>query len=304
MQANRLFNKCFLVVVAMLVVLAIAPATAQESLNQQLLVDKARITADSFIADPNMIWLRTHLKDAKGVLIVPEFIKGAFVVGGAGGTGVLLARDEEGGKWSEPAFYSMGSASLGLQIGGQKSEVILMLMTRKALESLYASSVKLGGDFSIAAGPVGLGTATKGVTADIISFARAKGAFAGVSLEGAVVKVSDKSNSAYYGKEVRPVDILVTREVSNPKSAELRAALTRAEERGQKEATAQGPSRFVYAKTTVNIRSGPGTNHSVIRKATEGERLDYISLEGDWYKLKVAEGKPQEWAHRSVVTTP
>jgi|GEM_PF-392499 lipid-binding SYLF domain-containing protein len=304
MKANRLFNKCFSVVAAMLVVLAIAPAAAQEALNQQLLVDKARITADSFIADPNMVWLRTHLKDAKGVLIVPEFIKGAFVVGGAGGTGVLLARDEEGGKWSEPAFYSMGSASLGLQIGGQKSEVILMLMTRRALESLYASSVKLGGDFSMAAGPVGVGMATKGVTADIISFARAKGAFAGVSLEGAVVKVSDKSNSAYYGKEVRPVDILVTREVSNPKSADLRAALTRAEEKGQQEATPQGPSQFVYAKTTINIRSGPGTSHSVIRKAAEGEELEYVSLEGDWYKLKVAEGKPQEWVNRNVVTTP
>jgi lipid-binding SYLF domain-containing protein len=292
------------VVVAVFIGLAISWATPTEALNQQLLVDKARITVDSFVADPNMIWLRTHLKDVKGVLIVPEFVKGAFVVGGAGGTGVLLARDEETGKWSEPAFYSMGSASLGLQIGGQTSEVILMLMKRRALESLYASSVKLGGDFSVATGPVGLGTAAKGVTADIISFARTKGAFVGASLEGAVVKVSDKSNSAYYGKEVRPVDILLTREVSNPKSAELRAALIRVEEKGQQEATTQGPSQFVYAKTTINIRSGPGTNHSVIRKATKSEELEYISLEGDWYKLKVAEGKPQEWVHRSVVTTP
>jgi len=304
MKKVKFFSVFFSLVPAMLIMLAIAPATAQEALNQQLLIDKARIIVDRFVADPNMIWLRTHLKDTKGVLIVPEFIKGAFVVGGAGGTGVLLARDEETGKWSEPAFYSMGSASLGLQIGGQNSEVILMLMKRKALESLYASSVKLGGDFSIATGPVGVGTAAKGVTADIISFARAKGAFIGVSLEGAVVKVSDKSNSAYYGKEVRPVDILVTREVSNPKSAELRAALTRIEEKGQQEAMTQGPSQFVYAKTTINIRSGPGMNHPVIRKATEGEELEYISLEGDWYKLKVAEGNPQEWVHRSVVTTP
>jgi lipid-binding SYLF domain-containing protein len=175
MKRNRLLNMWFSLVASMLVVLAIASATAQEPLNQQLLVDKARITTDTFVADPNMIWLRTHLKDAKGVLIVPELLKGAFVVGGAGGTGVLLARDEETGKWTEPAFYSMGSASLGLQIGGQKSEVILMMMTRKALESLYASSVKLGGDFSVAAGPLGLGAATKGVTAPIVSYARTKG---------------------------------------------------------------------------------------------------------------------------------
>jgi len=194
----------------------------------------------------------------------------------------------------------MGAASLGFQIGGQKAEVILMILNRKALESLYTSSVKLGGDFSVAAGPVGVGAATKGVTADIISFARAKGAFAGFSLEGAVVKVSDRSNSAYYGKPVRPVDIFVTRKVSNPRSAELRAALTGAE----KKAEPGKPSQFVYAKTTINIRSGPGTNYSVLRKTTKGERLEYISLEGDWYKLKVAEAKPQEWVHRSVVTLP
>jgi uncharacterized protein YgiM (DUF1202 family) len=89
--------------------------------------------------------------------------------------------------------------------------------------------------------------------------------------------------------------------VSNPGSAELRKALRSAEKKGEQELAAAGPSRFVSAKTTINIRSGPGTNHSVIRQAAKGERLDYISLEGDWYKLKVAEGKPQEWVHRRVV---
>ena len=290
------------VVAAVLVGLAIAWAAPAEAVKQQGLVDKARITLDSFTGDPQMTWLRTHLKDVKGVLITPELLKGAFIVGGSGGSGVLLARDEKTGTWTEPAFYSMGAASLGFQIGGQKAEVILMIMNRKALESLYTSSVKLGGDFSVAAGPVGVGAATKGVTATIISYARTKGAFAGVSLEGAVVKVSDRGNSDYYGKPVRPVDIFVTRSVSNPGSAELRASLTRAERKGQQELAAKGSPQIVSAKTTINIRSGPGTNHSVIRQATKGERLEYISLEGDWYKLKVAEGKPQEWVHKSVVT--
>lgn len=304
MRAKKLSSLYLSVVAAMLVVLAIPPATAQEALKQQALVDKARITVDSFVADPDMAWLRVHLKDVKGVLIVPELIKGGFIVGGSGGTGVLLARDTETGKWTEPAFYSMGSASLGLLIGGQKSELVLLVMTRRALESLYRSSVKLGGDFSVAAGPVGAGVAAQSVRADMVSLARAKGAYGGISLDGAVVKVSDKSNSVYYGKPVRPVDILVTREVSNPKSAELRAALTRAEETGAQEAAAKGMAQFVYAKTRINIRSGPGTNHSVLRKANKGDRLEYISLEGDWYKLKVARGDPQEWVHRSVVTLP
>ena len=301
MKAMKLSSMCLSVVVAVLIGLGIAWATPTEAVKQQALVDKARITVDSFVADPNMTWLRAHLKDVKGVLITPELLKGGFIVGGSGGSGVLLARDEKTGRWSEPSFYTMGAASLGFQIGAQKAEVILMIMTRRALESLYTSSVKLGGDFSVAAGPVGVGAATKGVTAHIVSYARTKGAFVGVSLEGAVVKVSDKSNSAYYGKPVRPVDILVTQKVSNPKSANLRKALKSAERKGEQELAATGPSQIVYAKTTINIRSGPGTNYSVIRKATKGEELEYISLEGDWYKLKVVEGKPQEWVHRSVV---
>ncbi|UCD58118.1 MAG: SH3 domain-containing protein [Candidatus Hydrogenedentota bacterium] len=304
MKASKLSNKCFSVVAAMLVVLAIGPAIGAEDIKPRVLVDYARLTVDNFVADPDMTWVRAHIKDAKGVLIVPRLGKGAFMVGGSGGRGVLLARDEKTGNWGEPAFYSLGSLSFGFQVGGQASEVILMVMRQGGLERLYTSSVKLGADFSIAVGPVGVGAATRDVRADIVSFSRARGAFAGGSLEGAVITVNGNWNSAYYGKPVRPIDIFVTRAVSNPHSAELRAALTRAEEKGEQELAAAGPSQFVYAKTTINIRSGPGTNHSVIRQATKGEELEYISLEGDWYKLKVAEGNPQEWVHRSVVTTP
>lgn len=302
MRSVKLFVMYLFFGAAMVVVLASTPATGAEAVKQQALVDMARITLDNFVADPQMTWLRTHLKEVKGILITPEILKGAFFVGGSGGSGVLLARDEKMGAWTEPAFYTMGAASLGFQIGGQKAEVILMIMNRKALESLYTSSVKLGGDFSVAVGPVGAGAAMKGITAPIVSYARTKGAFVGMSVEGAVVKVSDRGNSDYYGKPVRPVDIFVTRSVSNPGSAELRKALKDAERKGEQELVAMGAAQFVYAKTTINIRSGPGTNHSVIRQATKGDALEYLSLEGDWYKLKVAEGKPQEWVYKNVVT--
>ena len=303
MKGSKLSNKCFSVVAAMLVVLAIAPAIGAEDVKPRALIDYARLTVDNFIADPDMTWVRAHMKDAKGVLIMPRLGKGAFMVGGSGGRAVLLARDEKTGNWGEPVFYSLGSVSFGFQIGGQTSEVILMVMRQRGLERLYTSSVKLGADFSVAAGPVGIGAAAKGVTADIVSFARARGAFAGGSLEGAVITVTDTWNSAYYGKPVRPVDILVTRAVSNPHSAELQKALKMAEKKGEQELAAARSSKIVYAKTTINIRSGPGTNRSVIRQATKGEELEYISLEGDWYKLKVAEGKAQEWVHKGVVTS-
>ena len=232
MKANRSVRRIigvFLagVLVAGLVALTITPAPAEEPLKQQVLVDQARITFKNFIADPDMTWFRDNLKDAKGLLIVPELYKGAFIVGGAGGNGVLLKKDEKTGAWIGPAFYSLGTASLGLQIGGQKSEVINMVMSQKALDSLYTSSFKVGGETSAAMGPVGAG-ARGNIKADFISFMRSKGAFIGFSLDGAAVNTKEKWNQAYYGKTVTPIDILVKSSVSNPKSADLQKDLAEA----------------------------------------------------------------------------
>jgi lipid-binding SYLF domain-containing protein len=112
------------VLVAGLVDMATPKITGADTVKQQALVDKARITFESFMADSNMAWLRNHIKNTKGLLIVPELLKGAFIFGGEGGSGVLLVPDLETGKWSEPAFYTIGAVSWGLQIGGQKAEVI------------------------------------------------------------------------------------------------------------------------------------------------------------------------------------
>jgi lipid-binding SYLF domain-containing protein len=151
-------------------------------------------------------------------------LRGAFIFGGAGGSGVLLVRDEKSGQWSEPAFYTIGSASFGLQIGGDVSEIIMVVRNQKGLEEFYRTDFKLGGDVSMAVGPVGAGASVKGIAADVIAYARKKGAFAGISVDGAFIAVSDASNRAYYGKDVRPTDIIVKHAVKNPKSADLRAA--------------------------------------------------------------------------------
>jgi len=200
---------------------------AKGATEQQVLVDQSQITLKNFVSDPNMEWLVNNVQNAKAVLIVPSMIKGGFFLGGSGGRGVLLVRDEKANKWYGPGFYSLGSVSFGLQFGGKKAEVIMLVMTQKGLESLYTSSFKLGGDVAIAAGPMGAGASAKaaGFKADYLSYTRAKGAFLGFSLEGAVVKISDEWNQAYYGRQVRPTDIFVTRKARNPKAAELKAAL-------------------------------------------------------------------------------
>ena len=207
-------------------------AMAADRERVQLLVDKAQITLKDFMSDPNYIWLHEHVRDAKGVLIFLQLIKGGFIWGGSGGTGVFLARDPKTGNWSEPAFYTIGSVTFGLQIGGEAAQVVMLAMTQKAVESLLTSSVKLGGDVSVALGPVGAGAKAgadiPSVTGDFISFAKSKGLYAGLNLEGAVVGVRDSLNRAYYGKGVRPADIIVAHAVSNRGANELRAILRKA----------------------------------------------------------------------------
>jgi lipid-binding SYLF domain-containing protein len=202
-------------------------AWAADAVEQQGIVDNALVTFRNFMADKQMDWFQNHLKDVKALLIVPNLLKGGFILGGSGGSGVLLARDAKTGNWSQPAFYTVGSVTFGLQIGGEAAEVIMMIRTQKALDGLYTTGFKLGGDASVAAGPVGVGSKAD-VTADVVSFAKSKGLFAGLNLEGSVLKVSDDSNKAYYGKAVSPVDIIVKNAVSNKGSAKLREELKKA----------------------------------------------------------------------------
>ena len=227
-KAKMTFRLAVSLSVAAIFFISALPAGAGEDLKPQILMDQALVTLNNFVKTADMEWFQAHLKDSKGVFIVPQLLKAGFIFGGSGGRGVVLIRDAKTGQWSQPAFYSIGSVSFGLQIGAESSEVIMQIRTQRGLESLYGTSFKLGGDTSVALGPVGVGAAGKGVTADLVSFSRAQGAYAGLSLDGSMVKVTDEFNKDYYGKSVRPVDILVKKDVSNPGSANLRKALAKA----------------------------------------------------------------------------
>lgn len=202
--ARRLLGILVLMLGSMLIP---TPSNAMDFAEQQQLVEKARLTVQAFAADSSLGGPIRDLKsEAKALFIVPQFVRGAFVFGGAGGSGVLLVRDEKTGGWSEPAFYTMGSASFGLQIGLDTSEMVLVVRTQKGLEEFYRTDFKLGADVSMAVGPAGEGVSVRGIAADILSYARKKGAFAGISVEGAIIAVSNDSNRAYYGKDVRPTE--------------------------------------------------------------------------------------------------
>ena len=188
---------------------------AADADDAQAIVEKAQITFNSFMRDKDYSYLQENIAKARGVVIYPQVLKAGFIFGGSGGNGVLFLKDKDMKDWSGPAFYTLGSVTFGLQIGGEAAEVVMLVMTQKAVDTLFSNSMKLGADASIAAGPVGAG-AKANIVADFISFARSKGAYAGLNLEGSVLDVRDSLNKVYYGQEVRPVDILVKRAVSNP----------------------------------------------------------------------------------------
>lgn len=211
--------------VNMVNILDVTMAFSAETVAQQQLVDKAQLTLEAFASDPQLKdQLKGLSKDARALFIVPQFMRGAFIFGGAGGSGVLIARDEKTGRWGDPVFYNIGSASFGAQIGADVSEMVLVVRTPKGLEEFFTNDFKLGANAGMATGPVGAGMSVQGIAADIVSYARQKGAFAGMALDGAFVSVSNDSNQAYYGKPVRPTDIIVKKEIGNPKSLQLRAA--------------------------------------------------------------------------------
>lgn len=217
---NHILQRLSLAAMGIAVALFGAAYPAFGASDSEQLVEKAEATFKTFQHDPQMTWIREHIRDAKAVMIAPEVRRAGLVVGGSGGRAVLLARDPATGNWSGPAFYTLATASLGLQAGIDKSETVMLVMTDKGLNSLLSSQLKLGADVSIAAGPVGKG-GERSITTDVVAFSRAKGIYGGINLDGTAVTVNDEWNNRYYGKTVTAPDILVRHSVTNPKAEKL-----------------------------------------------------------------------------------
>ncbi len=165
------------------------------------------------------------LAKCKAVAIYPSVLNGAFVVGARWGQGVVLKRDEQSGHWSPVAFSTIGGGSFGFQIGGQATDIILVILNERGLNGLLSNNFTLGADVAITAGPVGrkheVGTDLF-LQANILSYARTRGIFAGVALDGAILTQDNNSNSAYYNQSVTSADILLGNRVQpQPSSVPL-----------------------------------------------------------------------------------
>ncbi len=222
---HRLFNSAVRLLLALLMVTTAGAAFAQAE--QQKLVNAADRTFTNFVRDPDMTWLQQNIGRAKAVLIAPEVAKAGFIFGGSGGRAVLIVRDQKSGKWAGPAFYTLATASVGFQAGISISEMLTLVMSDRALNSLLSDSVKLGPDASIAAGPVGAGAKADVVT-DLVSYSRSKGLYGGLNLDGTVVAVSKDWNDAFYGKPVSAPDILVRMNAHSKAADKLIGDISRA----------------------------------------------------------------------------
>jgi len=203
-----------------------SPGWADDATDARVIVEKAKLTAESFQADPKIdpTW-RDLLRDAKGVLIVSQIVKGGFILGGSGGSGVLLVRDKRTGRWNGPAFYTIGGVSFGLLAGAEVAEAIIVVRTERGVTRLLSTSAKLGADVSIAAGPIGGGMGAGDIVADLVVLSRTKGLYGGLSLEGSLVNVRDALNRAYYRRSVTPTDILILGGVRNSQAEGLISAV-------------------------------------------------------------------------------
>jgi SH3 domain-containing YSC84-like protein 1 len=191
----------------------LAPPLAFASDNQAV-VDHSVGTLQDLRHDKEFGNARSLLHSARAVLIAPRLFKAGFFVGGEGGSAVLLVRGPGG--WSSPAFYTIASASFGLQIGAQTSELVLFVMSDRALQALMQDKFKIGANAGIAIATLGSdveGATTAHAGADIVAWASSSGAYAGISLNGSVVEPSRDDDAAYYGRPLTSSDIVLRRAV-------------------------------------------------------------------------------------------
>ncbi len=213
--------------VVLLAVLALAPLAAHAQSDQQQLVDRATLAAQQMLNNRDGTDAQYVLKRARAAMICPQVFKAGFLLGGQGGSCVLVARDGAG-SWSAPAFYGLGGGSIGFQAGIQDAEVMLMIMSDKGLGAIMDSQFKLGADASATFVDLGggiEGATTAALRADIVGFTRARGLYAGISLSGSLLGSKSDWNAAYYGRPVAAQQIVLGMEATNPAADPLRQVL-------------------------------------------------------------------------------
>lgn len=204
---------------------ALAAATTAQASDQSNLIANATRVAAHMKSDPAFGAAQNMLRNARAVFIVPSLVKGGFIFGAEGGNGVLLKRNGPH-NWSSPAFYAMGSASFGLQIGLQKAEIVMLIMSERALRGIQHDKFKIGAGAGITAITLSSGAegATSGHGGDIVVWTSGTGAYGGLTFNGSAIKPLHDWNRTYYGRRVSVAEIL-SNSVRNSDARGLQAEL-------------------------------------------------------------------------------
>ena len=205
---------CFVVIVCSATLLPAQQTVSDEGKR----VSDATIAFSEIMSAEDQAIPRAILEKAEGIAVFPNTIKAGFVVGGTRGRGILSARNASGG-WSAPAFLTLTGGSFGLQIGGQATDLVLVIINRRGLENLVRNQFKVGADASVAAGPIGRDTQASTdiqLRAQILSYSRARGVFAGVTVTGSTIRQDRDANSRFYGRPLDTTQIVFEGQATTP----------------------------------------------------------------------------------------
>ena len=209
------------ITMAVLVLAFITPAD-KEAKEEDRIKDAGRVITEILNVPDDIP--QDLLDKADCVVVFPSVLKAAFIVGASYGRGVMTCRTGSNfnGPWGAPSMMALEGGSFGLQIGGEATDFVLLIMNDRGANGILSSKVKLGGDASVAAGPVGRSASAEtdaSLRAEILSYSRARGAFAGVSLEGSTIRPDNDANERIYGQKLPARDIVLRHETSPPPAA-------------------------------------------------------------------------------------
>lgn len=220
----------FSLALGMATALTCAPLQARAADSGQTLVDKAALTVqDIFVGATAQSSVAVNLGKARAVMVCPSIFRMSIAFGGAGGGCLLLARDARG-SWSDPAFYTLSTASFGIQLGVQNSQAMFFVMTDRGLQALLDSQFQFGANAGVSFATLSSNAERANAGArntDILVAQKSQGLFAGAALGGTKLTVNSDANRSYYSQSVGPEDIVVSMRVNNPGADPLRSVLTR-----------------------------------------------------------------------------
>ena len=207
--------------VCLLTVSAVAPVSAQTEEAERIVV--ARRVMQEIMDAPDAAIPAVIMEGADAIAVFPSTFRAGFIFGGHRGRGVISVRDETSSEWSMPAFLTLTGGSFGFQIGGQSVDIILVIMNRRGVEKLLRNEFKIGGDASAVVGPLGRDVAASTdiqLQAEILSYSRARGLFAGVTLEGSTIRADQDANERFYGERLNSAEVVLENAAGEPHDAD------------------------------------------------------------------------------------